>query len=284
MFVVFSVVSFLGLVLNFKKLTINQKVFYCVLLAGVVAFLLIYYFVAYKTAESFYTRNSTFPEVMKFSFGSLKVLYLSLLVLLWRIIVFIKTRKQDYLVLDLMLIGGVLYGIANIILKMPTRYYYFPAVYLVLIPIVFWAVKYFNPKWVIAVMLLLTFYYWRKFPDVIYNVQSLRLNTSQNVIYLADNVKNASNVIWLENLNNEPASKGIIGYQKDIMEVYLQFFCPDLSDINIVTTNSLSGNLESGALIFYSDFNNISSLELFDENFEKVELPFIHELSIFRKK
>lgn len=284
MFIVFSVVSFFGLVFNFTKLTINRKVFYIILLASVVAFLLIYYFVAYKSAESFYSRNSTFSEVLKFSFGNLKVLYLALLVLFWRIFKFIKTRKQDYLVLDLMLISGVLFGLANIILKLPMEYYYFPAVLLVLAPMIFWSVKYFNPKWVIVFMLIFTLYYWRKFPNVIDNVQSLRLNTSKNVIYLADNVRNAKKVLWLEKIDNEPASQGIIGYQKDIMKVYLQFYSPDLSDIDIVTTNELCIHLESGTLVIYSDFNYKSSLELFNEDFEKLDLPFIHQISIFRKK
>lgn len=284
MFVVFSVVSFVGLVPNFTKLTVKRKVYYYILLVGVIAFLVIYYFAAYNSAESFYSRNSTFSEVIQYSFGNLKVLYLALLVFLWRIFIFIKTRKLDYLVLDIMLISGLLYGLANIILKLPMEYYYFPAVFLVLLPVIFWAVKYFNPKWIIVAMFLLTLYYWRKFPDVIENVQNLRLNTSKNVIYLADNVRNANKVLWLENNNNASASKGIIGYQKDILSVYLHFYDPDFSEKDIITINDLSDHQESGTLIFYSDLNNTPSESLFKADFEKVNLPFIHQLSIFRKK
>lgn len=282
-FLVFSTIFGLNLLFNFKNLTNKQKIFYYALGLNVIIFLLLYYFIAYRNAETFYSRNSNLNDVFLFSIGNLKLLYIAVVLALWRAYQVLIKKDRQHLFFDSLLFSGIIYALANVLLKLPMDYYYFPAVMMTLPAIIYWLTKYLHPKWICIGLLVISVYYGRKFPTVIKSVQGQRINTSMNVVGLTKFVKSASEVLWYDDPTNNIVEQGLIGYQREISEIYMKFYDQSLSELKIRHIDSISESIMQGAILLYSDKNNTSQ-NISELGFEKIDLPNIHEISVYKKK
>ena len=269
---------------NFRGINHKQKVFNYALVINVLVFLILYYFIVYRNTVTFYSRNSNLKEVLIFSFGNLKLLYISFFFAFWRVYRFFVKKDRLNLFFDSMLFSGIVYALANIILKLPLEYYYFPAVMLTLPALIYWAAKLLHPKWMLIVILMLTVYYGRKFPRVIASVQGQRTETSKNIIELTNNVRSATDIFWFVSSSNDLAKQGIIGYQRDILEVYLKFYDPLITKLDIKNIKMLPDSARSGTVLFYSDLNNEKPKDMENLGYKKLNLPNIYEMSIYLKK
>lgn len=282
-FLVFSTIVGMNLFFNLKSLSLKQKLFYYLLGINVIVFLLLYYFIAYRNAETFYSRNSNLNDVFLFSIGNLKLLYIAIVVALWRAYQVLIKKDRLHLFFDSLLFSGIIYALANVLLKLPMDYYYFPAVMMTLPAIIYWLTKYLHPKWICIGLLVITVYYGRKFPTVIKSVQGQRINTSRNVVEVAKFVKNASVVLWYDDPTNDNIEQELIGYQREISEVYLKYYDRSLSELKIKQIHSISESIMKGAILFYSDKNNTNQ-NILKLGFEKIDLPNIYEISVYKKK
>lgn len=283
-FIIFSTIVGLNLFFNYKNISKRQKLFYSALGLNVLIFLLLYYFIAYRTAETFYSRNSTLNDVIQFSFGNLKLLYIALILSCWRLYQFLLKKDRQNLVIDTMLFSGVLYALANIVLKLPMDYYYFPAVMLTLPVITYWIAKFLHPKWICVGLLIVTVYYGRKFPNVIKGVQNQRTETSKDIVNLTNYIQPTTDILWFEHASNKTADQGIRDYQKEILEVYLKFYDKSITKLNIQNIQSIPDSVKAGILLFNSDYNNLQLNDLSSIGFDKLNLPNIYEISIYYKK
>ncbi len=290
-FLVFSMIVGLNLMFNFKNIILKQKLFYYALGINVIVFLLLYYFIAYKNADTIYSRNSNLKEVLIFSVGNLKLLYISLFFAFWRVYRLLVKKDRQNLFFDSMLFSGVIYALANVILKLPMEYYYFPAVMLTMPALLYWAAKLVHPKWILIVLVIITVYYGRKFPRVIDSVQGQRTETSKHVMELIRYMKASDYVLWYENPRNGDVEKGLIGYQKEILDVYVNFYDNSINNTDLQIINWMPDSVANNTLIFYSGMNTID----FDDNnewdkkmesmdFEKLDLPNIYQISIYNKQ
>ena len=245
--------------------------------------MLLYYFIAYRNAETFYSRNSNLNDVFLFSIGNLKLLYIAVVLALWRAYQVLIKKDRQHLFFDSLLFSGIIYALANVLLKLPMDYYYFPAVMMTLPAIIYWLTKYLHPKWICIGLLVISVYYGRKFPTVIKSVQGQRINTSMNVVGLTKFVKSASEVLWYDDPTNNIVEQGLIGYQREISEVYLKYYDRSLSELKIKQIHSISESIMKGAILFYSDKNNTNQ-NILKLGFEKIDLPNIYEISVYKKK
>lgn len=289
-FIVFSTLIGVNLIFNFKNLSFREKVFYGALLLNVLVFLAVYYFVAYRTADSFYSRHSTLNEVLKFTFGNLKLLYVATAFSLWRVFVFVFKKDRNNIFVDGLLFSAVLYAIANIVLKMPMAYYYFPAVLLAFPALIYWSIKVIKPHFMLFLLITFSAYYVVKFPKVINNVQDLRTGSKHDFIELTKILNSAEEVYWLKNSGVGNVNDGIIGYQREILDVYYNYFNSTNDAVSIQNVSQLPDSIADNSVILYSELNNVrqevyeETLTAIDElEFEKQELKNIHEINVFVK-
>ncbi|OJV42944.1 MAG: hypothetical protein BGO29_07205 [Bacteroidales bacterium 36-12] len=288
-FIIFSVVAGIGLLFNYKNNSKKENWFYLALTTNIVSFLLVYYFIAYRTADTLYSRHSSVFEVIQFTVGNLKILYIALIASLWRVFVFLFRKDRSHLLIDILLFSGVLYAIANVILKMPMDYYYFPAVMLTFPALVYWGVKLLRPEWVLIVLILSTGYYYRKFPKVINIIQDLKISTHKNLVEFTNILNDSDKAYWLQYDDIDEVVKGKMGYQREILEVYYHFYNNEDEAIEIKNVNELPEELNSKIVLFYSDLQvaseeyDITLRQIDSIGFTQQHLPNIQDIKIFTK-
>lgn len=291
MFVVFTVILALNFLFGFKNLTKEQKFFYYVLGINVLVFLFLYYIISYRSSTVFYSRNSELKTLLPFTFGNLKLLYIGLLLSFWRSYRLFFKQDRQHLFFDSLLFSGLIYALALIVLNLQMVYYYFPAVTLVFPAIIYWLVRLVNPKWISLLMFIVVIYYCRKLPLAINNVQELRTMTHKNVEGLAKYIKGANEVLWYENKNINAVQAGQMGYQKEILSVYVHFYDHTIEKVPLKIINSLPDSMPRKTLIFYSANNIQKSSDMkvwtqtmLNQRIEKLNLNYIDELFIYYKK
>lgn len=289
-FIIFATIAGFNLVFAFNKITKLEKVFYFALLANVVIFLILYYFLAYRNTVTFYTRNSTYQEVIYFTLRNIKILFVALLLSFWRFYRFLFFFERDNIIIDAMLFSGILHAIANIILKMPMDYYYFPAVLLILPPILCWSLKTVKTNYILTLLFLITIYYARKFPATINSIQKLRIESGLHLKKLTDYINDSEITYWVQNNNSNHVLNGKMNYQSEILDVYYNFYNKTKSAKKIFKVTELPDSINSKVLILYSDFNLLENRKnaallkkLKTFGFKKQNLDCIHEIGIYKK-
>lgn len=288
-FVIFSVIAVIGLIFNYRNNSKKENWFYIALIAIVVSFILIYYFVAYRTADTFYSRNSTLFETIKFTLGNAKILYIAILLFFWRFYEFVIKKDRENLMVDMMLVSGIMHAVANVVLKMPMDYFYYPAVMLTLSTLVYWGVKLLRPEWVLIILILSTGYYYRKFPKVINSIQDMKTSTHKNLVEFTNILNNSDKAYWLQYDDLDEVVKGKMGYQREILEVYYHFYNNEDEAIEIKNINELPEELNSKIVLFYSDLQvsseeyDITLRQIDSIGFTQQHLPNIQDIKIFTK-
>lgn len=288
-FVVFAVIAGVGLLFNFQNNSKKENSFYLSLFVIVSFFLLLYYFVAYKTTTTLYTRHSTFSQVIKFTLNNAKILYIAILLFFWRFYEFVLKKDRENLMIDMMLVSGITHAVANVALKMPMDYFYYPAVMLTLPALVYWGVKLIRPGWVLVVLILSTSYYYRKFPKVINNIQGMKISTHQNLVELTRVINDAEYAYWIESRDIDDVISGRMGYQREILEIYYHFYNERDEVLEIQNVNQLPVELNSKTVLFYSDLQvssdkyDIILSQIDSLGFTQQYLPNIQDIKVFIK-
>ena len=149
-FGVFFVIVLINHLFRYKKESKREKIFYMTLIANGVIFLILYYFLSYRNAVSFYNESYEGKEVDMFRFlipvftknPTLIIMFLLGLIRAYYIIV--KNRKKQ-LYYDSLLFAGIAYVIAFIMLGLRWDYYFMPSIILFLPSFVYWT-KYMYEK------------------------------------------------------------------------------------------------------------------------------------------
>ncbi|SOD81216.1 hypothetical protein [Spirosoma fluviale] len=286
-FIIFGTVAGLNLLLNVKNISKREIIFYCILLVIIIIFLSVYYFVAYRSTDTYYSRHSTFEEVIKFSFRNLKILYIATALSIWRIYCILLQHDRKNFYIDSLLFSGILHAIANIILKMPMDYYYFPAVMLSLPALLHWGVRLYNPNWILTALILISGYYVRKFPETIESIQNLRITSNHQFQELTKLLNNVDSAYWLQEANVTSVNVGLMSYQRELLGVYYNYYNKSNKITEINNISKIPDFAGKKTVIFYSNYNNInnnqdSTLEkIYQLGYKKTNFSAINEINIF---
>lgn len=143
-FFVFLSVGLIPLVFQRRELSKNQKIFYSSLIVNAVVFLLLYYVFVYQNVTHFYNSgrySGSLWDITMLAFKDQRLLIPIFLLGLGRAF-FVLFKPQKILVFfDGLLFGGIGYALIMIILKLPTPYYFIPALFLCLPVLYFWLLK-----------------------------------------------------------------------------------------------------------------------------------------------
>lgn len=288
-FVVFATMAGIGLLFNYKNNSKKENIFYLSLFVVIVVFLVLYYFIAYKTTTTLYTRHGTFSQVIKFTLGNAKILYIAILLFFWRFYEFVFKKDRENLMIDMMLVSGIMHAVANVVLRMPMDYFYYPAVMLTLPALVYWGVKLVRPEWVLVVLILSTGYYYRKFPKVMNSIQDMKTSTHKNLVEFTNILNDSDKAYWLQYDDIDEVVKGKMGYQREILEVYYHFYNNEDEAMEIKNINELPEELNSKIVLFYSDLQvsseeyDITLSQIDSLGFTQQYLPNIQDIKIFTK-
>jgi hypothetical protein len=137
----FLVIAVSNLLFRHKSQTKNEKVFHAVLIANGVLFIVLYYLVFYRNAESFYGEVSVGIHGLQFVLSILKrtpMLAIGIVFGVFRFGAMIIIKDRNHLYYDSLLFSGIAYIFAFMLLHLDGSYYFLPAIILFLPSIVYW--------------------------------------------------------------------------------------------------------------------------------------------------
>ena len=171
----------LPLLFSLNSLTKEEKWFNISLISVGLVFLLSYYFVVYIHITEAYDGShgaeiSLFQNAINMLMNQ-KLLLVALLVFALRLyFIFIKKEKYDKFY-DTMLLTGFAYTLVCFVLGLNWGMYYMISVLFVSFPILYYFSKYFELKYLIVIILILSTFYIRNYPKNIITVQRDRIET-----------------------------------------------------------------------------------------------------------
>ncbi len=259
------VFALMNLVLNWKHLSRNNRIFQWVLVANSFVFLILYYLLVYRGIKSAYTGNHGENDWIKMflkMIWSQKIVVIAIILSLPRIYVIFFKKDREHLFYDGLLFAGLAYFIACLILKLNYTYYYLPAVILFMPAIVYWLVHYIKPLGTCGIMAFFALFYLVKLPAMIKENQQERKNTYPTIEHIANYVPAGYQLVWYEAKSPEKYSwnNELRDWKRFSLQAYIAYVLKD-EKFNFVTINSFSENKNHKILILYPMENDLINKE-----------------------
>lgn len=197
-------VGCLTLLFSFNNLSRKEKWFSVSLIFVGLSFLITYYFVVYIHITSAYdgahgSENTLFQNVIKILMNQ-KLLLVALLVLALRLyFIFIKKDKYNKFY-DTMLLTGLAYTFGCFFLGLNWGMYYVISILFVSFPILYYFNKYFEMKYLGAIILFLSIFYIRNYPKNIAAIQRNRIETKELIETLKTYRDKNYTFVWKDEL------------------------------------------------------------------------------------
>lgn len=281
-FIIFVTIASLNLIFNYYKFKNTEIFFYLVLILNGIIFLSIYYLVSFRNTNNFYVGvnnpSVTFLNLLKFSFGNLKILWLGLLLAV--IALFKNDFKNDNesLFYFTLMSAGLSYASACFILKLHQPYFYFPAIVLVFPGIVYFLLRLIRIEYLFAVMLILVLHYGKKFPNAIQNFQDKRSKTFSQMNNIISSIQNSYNCLWYI----DPSKNNTQLLHKYITEVFIDHYSDELKNYKFCVINAIPDSISTHTIIFCED--NMTNHEILEKlGLRKMKIDQIWETMAYLK-
>lgn len=242
----------LPLLFSFNNLTKKEKWFNISLISVGLFFLISYYFVVYIHITKAYDGShgaeiSLFQNAINMLMNQ-KLLLVALLVFALRLyFIFIKKEKYDKFY-DTMLLTGFAYTLGCFVLGLNWGMYYMISVLFVSFPILYYFNKYFEMKYLIVIILILSIFHIRNFPKNITTVQKDRIETKGLIETLKVYRDKNYTFVWKDKLLVENNwDKIISNWKKESLSILLTH------EFNEPTFKFIENTNERNILFFYPD-------------------------------
>jgi hypothetical protein len=154
-FFLFLPSSLLLLCMGFQQLTLKSKLYHFSILFQVVIFLGLYYWFGYRGTVNFYGVGSTLLsrwDITVFYCRANLLIIPATLVLIWRGLSLIRRREMPVAIADVLLLNGLAFVAAYVILRLVVGYYILPAAPAILVGLFLFlhARKNFLHRWLIS--------------------------------------------------------------------------------------------------------------------------------------
>lgn len=259
------VFSFTNLFWGFKQQSLKKKIFFSLLLLNSIIFISLYYFIVFQHATNFYhggNRQMSYLELIKKALQCNKTLIIALGLFLFRLYRIIFKKDKDHLFYDSLLLAGISYAVALIILNLNFSYYYLPSVAMFFPALIYWGVYFFNIRLIIAVMLFSCLFCSKQAITYITDNQTRRNKDYSQISQIADFVRNGYSLVWFQtDLTSQPSSfdEKIRNWEKNTLNIYLQYILKESVQFNMETVAN-EVNIKKKSIVLYSQINNINSL------------------------
>lgn len=238
----FLVLALANLIFNSRGLTKKQKVFHYLLLINFVVFILLYYFLAYKTNIQFYGDNFPYKGIDSYIrvFRSHKLFLLVFPLSTIRLISLIFKKDKQLLLLDSLLFAGVSYALLMLVLELNYTQYYFPAVVMCLPSLVYWFTKIVNVRNMTLLMSISALYCSLLTMNHIKENQKERINTYPRLESIANLVSQGYSLVFFRPVLSEDNKFDYMmrDYRIGILKDYLKYIMkrPDNIEIRTIET------------------------------------------------
>lgn len=263
MFGTFLVISMINLGFNYKRLSKNKKLFCYLLVVNAIAFIILYYFLAFRNTTNFYSQitvsssnNNLFFKILL----SHKIFIFAFILGLIRVFQLIINKDRKYLYFDGLLFAGLAYIIALNLLFLDFSYYYLPAMLFLVPSIVYFSIIYFNNVRFISVfMFLFVLFYIFKPIGYIKENQEARKKTYHRISLLVDHIIIGNRILWYQNKATAAKETNILmDWQKNVIETYMNYIICNNMKVELKTISS--PKLIHGAdILLYSTYNDDNS-------------------------
>lgn len=189
MFTIPVAIGACSLIFNYKRLAKTERIYYYLLIASGVLFLLLYAILVLPRVETFYAHHleeSPIVNAAKMFFAQ-KIMWIVLVFLIIRLVSFVK-RRAEYNIYDSLLLASCAYCCGAAFLGLNYTLYYTPAVIVAIPAILYFSKEYLSDKLVLGLFIILALFYCRKIPTQIKDTQSARVGTYQKVHQLIDEI------------------------------------------------------------------------------------------------
>jgi len=259
-----------NLVLNWKNLSSNNRIFQWILVVNSLIFVILYYFFVYRGIVSPYTGNHGENNWINMSLRMIwgqKIVILAIILFFFRIYAIFFIKIRDSLFYDGLLFAGLAYFGACLVLKLNYTYYYLPAVILITPSIVYWLIHYLKPFGAFGLMAFFALFYPVKLPTIIRDNQQKRKDTYPTIEHIANYVPAGYQLVWYEAKSSEKHfwNNELRDWKKSSLQAYLAYILKD-EKFKFVTVNSLLESKNHKSLILYpleNDFINNESTNQF---------------------
>ena len=189
MFTIPVAIGTCALIFNYKRLAKTEKIYYYLLIASGVLFLLLYAILVLPRVETFYAHHLEVSPIVNAAkmFFAQKIMWIVLVFLIIRLVSFVK-RKAEYNIYDSLLLASCAYCCGSAFLGLNYTLYYTPAVIVAIPAILYFSKEYLSDKLVLGLFIILALFYCRKIPTQIMDTQNARVGTYLKVQQLIDKI------------------------------------------------------------------------------------------------
>jgi hypothetical protein len=302
-FGVFVAVALINYIFNYRRQTKNEKIFHALLLVNGVLFLVLYYFLSFRTASQLFHEGKIITRGLQFFHFILAnnvffVIMIPLCFIRLFCILFKKDRARLYY--DGLLFAGFGYGFAFVVLHLNSDWYFLPSAVLFLPALVYWT-KYLYQKKIDRALL----FFFLLILMNIYNIGSeVRLikyvwgRREEFRPYIADlysEYKAGKKFIWYESDDIETYPeiyKFTVSRKKDILNTFLNYLNKsEGKTFFTVSDDAAEIGADEDILLFYPLENSkygpvpeVLQNELNKNHFELYKYPDYYATLIYRRK
>ena len=189
MFVIPLTIGVCAFVFSVSHLSRQDKLYYALLVASGILFLLLYAILVLPKVDSFYSHHSgksLFQNALRM-FVAQKIMWLTIAFLFVRMYHLIK-KDTSFCFYDCLLLSSCSYFCCAAVLGLDFTLYYTPGALIAIPAILAFSVQYLKIKWTVILFLVLTLFYGRKIPAHIKVAQTDRISTYANVQQFIDHL------------------------------------------------------------------------------------------------
>ena len=225
------------LLLAYKQLSKNQKIYNYTLIGMAVAFIVTYVYVIYfpPRGQSHYdpahdTGVGLIDNAWTMIYGQ-KFIWVAALVWFWRQVQLVRKQTTYHILYDTLLwaAGGMVIG--AIVLRLDWAMYYYDAIILSLPAIVYFLINSHTKygKYVaLGVMMLFAAWHSVKVPHLIEKNQKDRIVTSANMHLIAEKALNGWSIVWYDGCRQDSVSEVRKAWRKEATRNYIQYLMKDI--------------------------------------------------------
>jgi hypothetical protein len=283
----FLVVAISNLLFGDKNRSPKEKIFYAALIVNGVLFIILYYFLSYRNAASFYNEGRVAIQGLRYILSIVTetpMLAIGIIFAVFRFGAIVLKKDKKHLYYDSLLFSGVAYTFAYMLLHLNSGYYFLPSIILFLPSLVYWT-KYTyqtNKNHALAVfglvMAICLYNSGFVFPGIL-NIWQERKNFIPYVSTLLSEYNAGNEFIWYESdnaLTGNTFYKDVRNWRKQTENAFLNYMNKsEAKDFFIVSKNMDEIGSYKNVLFFYPVANDQNqpmpdSLlnALYDNNFE----------------
>lgn len=225
-FVIPLAIGACSLLFNYKLMSKTKILYNWLLMASGLLFLLLYAIIVLPRASHYYRiqhdTNFLLQNMVNMFFAQ-KIYWIALVVLVVRAVALMR-KKSTYSFYDSILLAAFAYFCGAAVLGLDFTYYYNVGSLTALVSILHFLIEKLKPQWTFVIMACLAAFYCRKIPQRIRDIQSIRVETYNDVTNLSKHI-NQDHIYWYAPQYKDTEELGVIlrGTTKIRLETYLSW-------------------------------------------------------------